>query len=622
MRRNAWWLGVLLVLAGVGVPVWAVPVEEGLIIHLRADSLDLNDGESVSQWADLATGDGVDGTLGAAVNANLPTYREGGYDGWPAVHFDSANTEALLSSSWTWDATQGVCVFMVCTGGEANSDRACFVGSEQGAVYQSFSCDVASTTSGVVGTGSGARYNNGWCLTSDAGPNPVRLGRWHASVRQIAQGGGYGSLVYAVDAFPALTLATNEPTRSIAFSASGNVIAVGNGRANTTTGWVGGSDWYTGDVAEIVVYNRQLSQAEMEEMLAYLRGEYEVSMEDVNPIMQAADPDVLLVGDTVWLYPTSGPRTQFFAYSSRDLVDWQVHGPILDFNDIGWIPAGKYAWAPGIIERDGVYYLYYSVGPKPSYIGVAWSYSPAGPFTDSGSALIADNGMSTFEAIDAMAFKDPVSGVYYLYAGGSAGSRLRVWELNDDMLSLKREISVSTPTNFTEGAFMHYRDGIYYLSYSHGRWNNETYSAHYGTSSSPTGPWTYRGAILETDAVYYGPGHHSFLYNGATDEWLIIYHRWDPVASWTRSVAVERLYYKPNGLIEPVVMTYRGVGPIPLGQWLAGDFNEDGVVNAADLAYLGGAWLTEDWRADVAPGGGDDFVNLADYEVLLRQWGQ
>ena len=95
-----------------------------------------------------------------------------------------------------------------------------------------------------------------------------------------------------------------------------------------------------------------------------------------NPVMYAADPHIILVDETYWLYPTSGPGKQFFVYSSTDLVHWQTHGPILDFNEITWpsesdpeILSSKYAWAPGVIEKDGIFYFYYSAGPKPSYIG-------------------------------------------------------------------------------------------------------------------------------------------------------------------------------------------------------------------------------------------------------------
>ncbi len=283
-----------------------------------------------------------------------------------------------------------------------------------------------------------------------------------------------------------------------------------------------------------------------------------------NPVFQGADPDVVLVGDTVWVYPTHGPRRQFFAFSSRDLRRWQRHGPIFDFDEVDWISEGGRAWAPGIIERDEVYYLYYSIGPKPSHIGVATSKRPEGPFEDSGQALLSDHNHPRFEAIDAMVFKDPESDRYYFYAGGSAGSTLRVFELNDDMISFNREIEVDTPPRFTEGVFMHHHNDTYYLSYSHGSWRHASYSVHYATAPTPTGPWTYRGAILQSDERYKGPGHHSFLYHTPSDQWLIFYHRYENVEGdgpyrVGRVVAIDRVEYDENGLIKPIRMTAEGV---------------------------------------------------------------
>ncbi len=39
-----------------------------------------------------------------------------------------------------------------------------------------------------------------------------------------------------------------------------------------------------------------------------------------------------------------------------------------------------------------------------------------------------------------MVFTDRRSGRIYLYAGGSAGATLRVWELKPDMVSIAREV--------------------------------------------------------------------------------------------------------------------------------------------------------------------------------------
>ncbi|HEX4085373.1 MAG TPA: family 43 glycosylhydrolase [Chthoniobacteraceae bacterium] len=290
-----------------------------------------------------------------------------------------------------------------------------------------------------------------------------------------------------------------------------------------------------------------------------------------NPIFDGADPDAHVFGGEYWIYPTSaGPvKDGFHAYSSTDLRHWQDRGVALKLADVTWIhndgrPQRK-AWAPGVIEQNGKYYFYYAVGPqtptKPSRIGVAEGDRPEGPFLDSGKPLVT--GGHGFEAIDPMAFKDPKTGAIYLYGGGSAGAKLRVWELNPDMESLKREIKVETPPYFTEGSFMHERNGIYYLSYSHGATNNSTYSVHYCTAPTPLGPWTYRGCILKSDASHQGPGHHSFLQNPVTGEWFIVYHRWEttnPKGPYRgeRRIAIDRLEYNADGTIRPIVMTDDG----------------------------------------------------------------
>lgn len=294
-----------------------------------------------------------------------------------------------------------------------------------------------------------------------------------------------------------------------------------------------------------------------------------------NPIFKGADPDIIIANKQYWIYPTSeaDSNSSLYVHSSPDLKHWKTAGPVLDLADIGWVKADgaphHQLWAPGILHENNKYYLYYSVGPQnptPSRIGVAVSDSPDGKFKDIGSPLVT--GGNGFEAIDPMVFKDPETGEHYLYCGGSAGSTLKVYKLNPDLLSIEKEIKVDTPKNFTEGAFMHYRDGVYYLSYSNGQWNRSNYSVAYSTSDSPHGPWTYKGKILESNNKHLGPGHHAFVQNPSTGECYILYHRWDGAASgkWpaTRSIALDRLEYDKNGNIMPVKMTERGVDASPL----------------------------------------------------------
>jgi beta-xylosidase len=293
-----------------------------------------------------------------------------------------------------------------------------------------------------------------------------------------------------------------------------------------------------------------------------------------NPLFDSADPDVLIADKQYWIFPTregTKPDDEFYSYSSPDLATWTVHGPILKMNDIRWIAddgaKSHSLWAPGIFHRYDKYYLYFSVGPQnptPSRIGVAVSDSPSGTFVDSGKALVT--GGNGFEAIDPMVFSDAKSHKVYLYCGGSAGSKLHVYELNHDLLTISKEIAVETPENFTEGAFMHRRGGLYYLSYSHGRWNDDSYCVCYSTAPTALGPWTYKGKILESDQEHAGPGHHAFVVDPVTGNWYIVYHRWNGAKATgtmpkSRSIAIESIEFDKKGDILPITMTNMGVAP-------------------------------------------------------------
>lgn len=294
-----------------------------------------------------------------------------------------------------------------------------------------------------------------------------------------------------------------------------------------------------------------------------------------NPQFEGADPHAMFIGNELWVFPTGGPggswaADRFGAFSTRDLKNWRPRGELIRRDQIGWIKDDgapeHFLWAPGVATRNGKYYLYFSVGPQnptPSRIGVAVADRPEGPYRDSGRPLVT--GGQGFEAIDPMVFNDARSGKSYLYAGGSAGSKLRVWELKPDMVTIAREVPVANPPQFTEGAFLHERGGTYYLSYSHGRFNGPSYSVHYATAPSPVGPWKYRGAILTSDATHKGPGHHSFV-KAPNGQWLIVYHRWEnPQGAepyrGERQVAVDRVQYARDGRILPIRMTDGAAAP-------------------------------------------------------------
>lgn len=291
-----------------------------------------------------------------------------------------------------------------------------------------------------------------------------------------------------------------------------------------------------------------------------------------NPVVVGADPHMAIACGEYWLYPTNATdpndgfqAERFYGYRSRDLRTWTRSAPLLDMSAIDWIDDDgaprHFLWAPALAQGNGRFYLYYSVGPQnptPSRIGVAVSDRPGGPFRDSGRPLLT--GGDGFEAIDPMVFVDPATAKRYLYAGGSAGAKLRVFELKPNMTEIAREVPVATPPKFTEGPFVHLRNGTYYLSYSHGRWNDSGYSVHYATGRSAVGPWTYRGRILGSDRTRKGPGHHSIVREPGSDRWFVAYHRWDRTDGrgpfrGVRVTAVQPLRHDRRGGLETIRMT-------------------------------------------------------------------
>jgi beta-xylosidase len=289
-----------------------------------------------------------------------------------------------------------------------------------------------------------------------------------------------------------------------------------------------------------------------------------------------ADPNIAVFDKTYYIYATTDGTpgwggNQFFVWSSPDLVSWtRAEEPFLTLDGTkGNVPwAVGNGWAPTIIERDGKYYFYFS-GQNAEYntktIGVAVADSPSGPFTAQPQAFILNNeALKTGQAIDPAAFQDPTTGKYYLFWGN--GTPLYA-EFEDDMLSFKSGTlrSISGLTDFREGIFLNYREGIFHLTYSIDDTRSVDYRVGYATSESVDGPWTDRGVILKKDAAkgILATGHSSIIQVPGTDDWYIAYHRFAiPDGNGTmRETTIDRVYFDEDGLIKPVVPTLESVAP-------------------------------------------------------------
>lgn len=298
---------------------------------------------------------------------------------------------------------------------------------------------------------------------------------------------------------------------------------------------------------------------------------------DKNPVLEGyyADPEIIYSNKTgkYYLYPTSdgfeGWGGYYFkTFSSDNLKDWKDEGVILDLKkDVPW--GNRNAWAPTIAEKKikGKYnYFYYFTAAQK--IGVAVASDPAGPFVDSGKALIdfKPEGVKGGQEIDPDVFTDPKTGKSYLYWGNGY---MAVAELNKDMISIKKNtVKVMTPDNtFREAIEVFYRNGIYYFLWSEDDTRSENYRVRYATSKSPLGPLEIpkNNLILSkvSEKGIYGTGHNSVIQVPNKDEWHIVYHRFNRpngikmggAAGFHREVCIDRLEFNEDGSIKPVEAT-------------------------------------------------------------------
>lgn len=249
----------------------------------------------------------------------------------------------------------------------------------------------------------------------------------------------------------------------------------------------------------------------------------------------------------VWSAPVSDP------------TKWVCHGDIFRSrdghdspSDVDW--TDELLFAPDVVERGGKYYLYaYIVNAKGC---VAVADRPEGPFR-----LLSRYEYDIPNHYDNGTFIDPGvlvddDGRVYIYCGYQ-GSYM--CELKDNMYeavpgSYKLDIiPTAEPHRFFEACSPRKINGTYYLIYSPQRGS----CLDYAISDSPTGPFTYRGTIIDNGIDFPGGNDHGSVccVNG---QWYIFYHRMTNGTIMSRRGCVERIEILPDGIIPQVEMTSLG----------------------------------------------------------------
>ncbi|MCJ1406339.1 hypothetical protein MMC19_000404 [Ptychographa xylographoides] len=325
-------------------------------------------------------------------------------------------------------------------------------------------------------------------------------------------------------------------------------------------------------------------------------------MADPQPLVThiyTADPSAHVFNGKIYVYPSHDRETdiQFNDNGDQyDMNDYHVlslaapggpvtdHGVALAAADVPWV--SKQLWAPDAATMHGKYYLYFPARDKHGIfrIGVAVAAVPEGPFIAEPDCI-----PGSF-SIDPASFVDD-DGQAYLYFGGLWGGQLQCWtkpghfdasksgpqepsgsgvpalcprvaRLSADMLSFAepdgvREIAIvdergdailadDHDRRFFEAAWMHKYRGKYYFSYSTG----DTHLLVYAIGTSPLGPFTYAGCMLEP--VLGWTTHHSVLQ--FQDRWWLFYHdcSLSGGVDHLRSVKMREIFYDADGKISTV----------------------------------------------------------------------
>lgn len=310
-----------------------------------------------------------------------------------------------------------------------------------------------------------------------------------------------------------------------------------------------------------------------------------------------ADPSAHIFNGKIYVYPShdiieENPLyddcgSQYAMRDYRVLSMDYIGGPVtihdvaLDLDDVPW--AKRQFWAPDAAEKDGKFYLYFPTKDKDDIfrIGVAVSDKPEGPFRSKKTAIEGSYSM------DPSVFKDD-DGSYYMYFGGIWGGQLQRWDENNnytpsgcetqdngipnspaispriakmsnDMISFAEDpkpiriidengnpiLTKDHDRRFFEAAWIHKRNGIYYLSYSTGN----THYIVYATGDNPYGPFTYRGVL--NNPVQGWTNHHSTI--KIADNWYLFYH--DTQISgkdFLRNVKFSEMTHNSDGTLETI----------------------------------------------------------------------
>ncbi|MCH5237127.1 MAG: family 43 glycosylhydrolase [Muribaculaceae bacterium] len=334
------------------------------------------------------------------------------------------------------------------------------------------------------------------------------------------------------------------------------------------------------------------------------------------------DPSCRLIGDKYYMYSTDAiyhptreearrkdiPVGFIQMRSSKNLTDWEFDGWVFDSipkEAVDWVRSnnnGKGAvnvWAPYIVDcGNGNYRLYYCVsafGKKTSFIGLAESNRPEGPWQHKGAVVKTDQN-SKMNAIDPSVITDDNGRVwmhYGSYFGGlycvelNPATGLPVREGDQGHLVARRanwrKDNLEAPEIFRNG-----HSGMYYLFYSYDPLMT-TYNVRVARADNAEGPFYDFFGVEVSDTTnnypvltapykfeghpgWVGTAHCSVFSDKEGNTFMAHQGRYAP-ESGMMDLHIRQVFFTPSGW--PVVSPerYAGVNPISFkaddlkGEW-------------------------------------------------------
>ncbi len=280
-----------------------------------------------------------------------------------------------------------------------------------------------------------------------------------------------------------------------------------------------------------------------------------------NPVIERdfPDPDVLMVGNTCYVYATNNWHTHIQVARSQDLVHWTVlHDAMPKLPR--WGHQRGWTWAPHVTHLDDGRYLMYFTGRLAHHagrrghymaVGIAEACRPEGPFVPEEEIFMCQ--FSEGGSIDLTSFTDDDGRRYLIWKNDGNSCGLPTWiyiqpVADDGVTRLGRPQRLFTADQPWEGGLIESptlwkHNGRYYLFYSANNFASTCYGIGYAVANQPLGPYRKAGAPLlctRDHECYLGPGGQDLIHMPDGSTWML-FHTWERAVHTRRVLNLARV---------------------------------------------------------------------------------